>query len=74
MQLLVKQSRPNSPMATRNLYLQARPVEVYPIVYALLPGYAVYIRHCQHVFCMLPVAVARRCASPLTCQCLWSSL
>ena len=38
MQLLVKQSRPNSPMATRNLYLQARPVEVYPIVYALLPG------------------------------------
>ncbi|CAK0783285.1 hypothetical protein CVIRNUC_006484 [Coccomyxa viridis] len=37
-QLLVKQSRPNSPMATRSLYLQARPVEVYPIVYALLPG------------------------------------
>ena len=40
MQLLVKQSRPNAPMATRNLYLQARPVEVYPIVYALLPRYA----------------------------------
>ena len=38
-QLLVKQSRPNAPMATRNLYLQARPVEVYPVVYALLPGY-----------------------------------
>ena len=45
MQLLVKQSRPNAPMATRNLYLQARPVEVYPVIYALLPGYGFPERH-----------------------------
>lgn len=38
MQLLVRQSRPKAPMATRNLYLQARPIEVYPVISALLPG------------------------------------
>lgn len=40
MQLLVRQSRPKAPMATRNLYLQARPIEVYPVISALLPGCA----------------------------------
>ena len=39
-QLLVRQNRPKVPLTTRNLYLQARPVEVYPVVYALLPGCA----------------------------------
>ena len=39
-QLLVRQNRPKIPLATRNLYLQARPVEVYPVVYSLLPGSA----------------------------------
>ena len=39
-QLLVRQNRPKVPLTTRNLYLQARPVEVYPVIYALLPGYA----------------------------------
>ena len=39
-QLLVRQSRPKAPMATRNLYLQARPIEVYPVISALLPGCA----------------------------------
>lgn len=38
LQLLVQQSRPEAPMATRSLYLQARPVEVYPVIYSLLPG------------------------------------
>ncbi len=39
-QLLVRQNRPKVPLTTRNLYLQARPVEVYPVIYSLLPGYA----------------------------------
>ncbi len=37
-QLLVRQNRPKVPLTTRNLYLQARPVEVYPVIYSLLPG------------------------------------
>ncbi|KAK9905975.1 hypothetical protein WJX75_009955 [Coccomyxa subellipsoidea] len=33
----VQQSRPQVPMAMRNLYLAARPVEVYPVIHSILP-------------------------------------
>ena len=35
----VEQSRPNAPMAIRNIHLLARPVEVYPVIHSLLPRF-----------------------------------
>ena len=34
--LQVQQSRPVAPMATRDIYLTARPVEVYPVIHQAL--------------------------------------
>ena len=58
-QLLVRQNRPKVPLTTRNLYLQARPVEVYPVIYSLLPGYAATLL--EHLPCQIRVCDGEPC-------------